>query len=116
VPATRNQADATFCDECATPLEATCPSCLASNRRAPGFCRLCGYPILSVRPSARCSRPGRRRRGWPSVARDRPRKRRLEGERKQLTVLFADIKGSMELIAFPTRRTPAGSSTRWSRR
>ena len=31
----------------------------------------------------------------------------LEGERKQVTVLFADLKGSMELLADPPRPRPA---------
>jgi class 3 adenylate cyclase len=35
----------------------------------------------------------------------------LEGERKQVTVLFADLKGSMELLADETPRTRASSST-----
>ena len=39
----------------------------------------------------------------------------LEGERKQVTVLFADLKGSMELLADGIRKKPANSSTRSSR-
>jgi hypothetical protein len=39
----------------------------------------------------------------------------LEGERKQVTVLFADLKGSMELLADRIRKTHGSSSTRcWS--
>jgi hypothetical protein len=37
----------------------------------------------------------------------------LEGERKQVTVLFADVKGSLALIADADPRTPAGF---WMRR
>ena len=36
----------------------------------------------------------------------------LEGERKQVTVLFADLKGSMELLADRDPKTPGRSSTR----
>ena len=36
----------------------------------------------------------------------------LEGERKQVTVLFADLKGSMELLADLDPKRPGGSSTR----
>jgi class 3 adenylate cyclase len=39
----------------------------------------------------------------------------LEGERKQVTVLFADLKGSMELLADRDPRRRARSSTRCSR-
>ena len=39
----------------------------------------------------------------------------LEGERKQVTVLFADLKGSMELLAERDPRKPGSSWTRcWS--
>ena len=39
----------------------------------------------------------------------------LEGERKQVTVLFADLKGSMELLADRDPGKPDSSSTRcWS--
>ena len=34
----------------------------------------------------------------------------LEGERKQVTVLFADLKGSMELLAGRDPKRPANSS------
>src|SRR5262245_63318286 len=93
----RNRADAAFCDECATPLEGTCPSCLTSNRRGAKFCRLCGHSLLGVaavpaRPAAALL-AGR----WEGDLADRTE---IEGERKQLTALFADITGSMELIAF----------------
>ena len=33
----------------------------------------------------------------------------LEGERKQVTVLFADLKGSTELLVISTRRLPSSS-------
>ena len=36
----------------------------------------------------------------------------LEGERKQVTVLFADLKGSMELIRTSIPKPPSSSSTR----
>ena len=38
----------------------------------------------------------------------------LEGERKQVTVLFADLKGSMELLADRVHEKRASSSTRCS--
>ena len=97
----RNRSDAAFCDECATPIESTCPSCLASNRRDAKFCRLCAYPILGAptEPAPVLTRP----RAAPLAGRwerDITDPTAIEGERKQLTALFADIKGSMELIAF----------------
>jgi class 3 adenylate cyclase/tetratricopeptide (TPR) repeat protein len=73
------------------PLEGTCPSCLGTNRQGAKFCRLCGYTLLGA-PTEQSLVPAR-----PSQLATLPG---LEGERKQLTVLFADIKGSTELIAF----------------
>lgn len=88
----RNGSDAAFCDECGIRLENTCPSCLANNRRGAKFCRLCGYPLLGI--SAELSLV-------PTPSEDiGPEASGVEGERKHVTVLFADIKGSMELIAF----------------
>jgi class 3 adenylate cyclase/tetratricopeptide (TPR) repeat protein len=49
---------------------ATCPSCGAANAAENRFCGQCATPL----------------------------ERRLEGERKHVTVLFADLKGSMELL------------------
>jgi class 3 adenylate cyclase len=73
------------------PLKGTCPSCLGANRPGAKFCRLCGYSLLGA-PTEQSLMPAR-----PSQLGTPPD---LEAERKQLTVLFADIKGSMELIAF----------------
>ena len=94
----RNQPDAAFCDECGMQLEGTCPSCMASNRRDAKFCRVCGYPLLGLpaelSPTPIAARPmgAADERNLASSG--------VEGERKQVTVLFADTKGSMELIAF----------------
>ena len=86
-----------FCGECAAPLASTCPSCGAANPPEHKFCGQCAAPLRTT-PTA------------PSVAPESytPKylaekiltsKAALEGERKQVTVLFADLKGSMELLA-----------------
>jgi class 3 adenylate cyclase/tetratricopeptide (TPR) repeat protein len=71
---------------------------MASNRRDAKFCRVCGYPLLGLpaelSPTAAAAQPI-----GASDERDLDPSG-VEGERKQVTVLFADIKGSMELIAF----------------
>jgi len=87
-----------------------CASCDHDNRDAAKFCEECGTPVAPPPPSSR--RPvGTSESGRPlAVSRD-PRsytpkhladrilgaRAALEGERKQVTVLFADIRGSMEL-------------------
>jgi len=88
---------ANFCANCAEPLlqEVACPRCGASNLPGQNFCDRCGnllgerrqapaQDLLSCTPDHLAERI-------------RTAKGSLEGERKQLTVLFADVKGSMEL-------------------
>jgi adenylate cyclase len=74
----------------------TCISCGQPNPETNRFCGSCGRP-LGAPPQA----PGRRepRAYTPKHLADKILTSRaaLEGERKQVTVLFADVKGSMEL-------------------
>ncbi len=93
-------ADAAFCDECGARLEAVCSGCRESNRS--------GAQILpEVRPRTLGCRPKhslavRHPAGvHPQTLAEKilTSKAALEGERKQVTVLFADLKGSMELLA-----------------
>src|SRR5436309_3036044 len=85
-----NLPDSVFCEECAAPLEAACPACGAGNRPAAKFCRKCRAPLIAGPAPAPA---------LPKHLADKVRaaKSALEGERKQVTVLFADVKGSMEL-------------------
>jgi hypothetical protein len=43
-----NRADAAFCDECGTGLEASCPGCREPNRLGAKFCRKCGQSLGSA--------------------------------------------------------------------
>jgi class 3 adenylate cyclase len=94
-----NPADAVFCQECGTRLEVGCPGCGTANQLGAKFCKKCGQPMMSVAAAAV---------KFPSPDSYTPKhlaekiltsKSALEGERKQVTVLFADLKGSMELLA-----------------
>jgi len=85
-----------FCGECAAPLAPVCASCGAAN---PPDNKFCGQCAASLRAAAV---------KFPSPQSYTPKhlaekiltsKSALEGERKQVTVLFADLKGSMELLA-----------------
>jgi predicted ATPase/class 3 adenylate cyclase len=98
-----NPADATFCDECGTRLEAACSACGTANRAGAKFCRRCGQTLAHAIGSAQPIAPR-----FTSPETYTPKhlaekiltsKAALEGERKQVTVLFADLKGSMELLA-----------------
>src|SRR6266705_1321156 len=93
-----NTAKAKFCEECAAPLARVCASCGSQVSSAAKFCPECGHPLKSVEDDPRFASP---RTYTPQHLVDKILTSRaaLEGERKQVTVLFADIKGSMELLA-----------------
>jgi class 3 adenylate cyclase/tetratricopeptide (TPR) repeat protein len=94
-----NDVAAKFCAECATSLAPTCGWCGHQLPQSAKFCPECAHPT-DLTTSARLSI------GAPEVftpkhlaAKILNSKAALEGERKQVTVLFADLKGSMELLA-----------------
>ncbi len=91
-----------FCDQCGTQLEAPCPRCGEPNRQGAKFCRRCGQAIgeTPVRSSPLNV-------GTPAPDTYVPKhlaekilasRHKLEGERKQVTVFFADIRGSTTLV------------------
>jgi class 3 adenylate cyclase/tetratricopeptide (TPR) repeat protein len=86
-----------FCGECAASLAATCPSCGAANPPENKFCGQCAAPLRTT-PTAKFAAPDSY---TPKHLAEKilTSKAALEGERKQVTVLFADLKGSMELLA-----------------
>ena len=86
-----------FCGQCAAPLAAVCPFCGASNPPGHKFCGQCAGS-LGIPQESRFSAP---KSYTPKHLADKilTSKAALEGERKQVTVLFADLKGSMELLA-----------------
>jgi len=95
-----NPAGARFCNGCGTPLAAGCPGCGQSNPAGSRFCNGCGMRLMPDDRRAEARATG--------VAVHTPKhlveriltsRTALEGERKQVTVLFADLKGSMELLA-----------------
>ena len=98
-----NQLDAVFCEECGSRLEGACPNCGAQNRAGAKFCRKCGGGLVQAPGTSQAS-PSRF--GSPEIYTPKhlaekilTSRSALEGERKQITVLFADLKGSMELLA-----------------
>lgn len=67
-----------FCDNCGKKLEKTCRSCSAANRPNARFCANCGTPFETVATPS------------PDTS---------GAQQKQVTVLFADICGSTELVS-----------------
>src|SRR5688572_16418669 len=98
----QNPTDAVFCENCGSQLEVACPSCGGANRPGAKFCKKCGHGLLEA-TLASLGTAGK----FGSVQTYTPKhlaekilnSNSLEGERKQVTVLFADMKGSMELLA-----------------
>src|SRR5262249_11822889 len=96
-----NEAGAKFCEECAAPLAGACAKCGRQLSPTAKFCPECAHPTgLSTAP------PPAQRFGSPQsytpkhlAERILTSKSSVEGERKLVTVLFADLKGSMELLA-----------------
>src|SRR5437867_1946959 len=90
-----NPTGAKFCTECAAPLARRCAACGAEPPPTAKFCPDCAAP-LAARPQAAAPDP---RAYTPKHLAEKILTSRaaLEGERKQVTVLFADVKGSMEL-------------------
>src|SRR5215469_5719222 len=82
-----------FCAKCAAPLALLCPQCGASNEPGEDFCGECG----TLRVSTKAASTKRLSDTEIRVA-DTVGPENLEGERKTVTILFADIKSSMELI------------------
>ncbi|MFI5008025.1 MAG: AAA family ATPase, partial [Solirubrobacterales bacterium] len=92
--------DAAFCPKCGAKLSVGCPQCGAVNAPDDNFCRKCGARVtVSAAPTA--TRFAAPEAYTPKHLAEKilTSKAALEGERKQVTVLFADLKGSMELLA-----------------
>ena len=95
-----NREGANFCEECASPLKLACTRCGAELRPTAKFCDSCGQPqesgSIAREPVAYT----------PKHLADRIRSEQAalesrgvqDGERKTITALFADLKGSTALL------------------
>jgi class 3 adenylate cyclase/tetratricopeptide (TPR) repeat protein len=86
-----------FCGQCGTALTVDCPACGADNPPGHKFCGQCATGL----PASHRSRFLAPDSYTPKHLADKILISRgaLEGERKQVTVLLADLKGSLELLA-----------------
>lgn len=96
----QNRNGAQFCRQCGLPFEGVCPACGATLQVASQFCDTCGASLPSALTAT--SKPSR----FSSPGSYTPRhlaekiltsRSALEGERKQVSVLFADISGFTSL-------------------
>jgi class 3 adenylate cyclase len=72
-----NSDDRRFCAECGAPLAVACAACGFTNQPGSRFCGGCGQPLAAAAPAAE-----------PEAA-----AKPAEGERRQVTILFADLVG-----------------------
>jgi class 3 adenylate cyclase len=90
---TENPDSLKFCNECGTAFRKQCTLCGFENALAAKFCGQCGAWIsIELAPSARKSGEA------PISLADSQSSENIDGQRKTVTALFADIKGSMELM------------------
>jgi len=89
-----------FCAECGSPLPIQCPKCGVETLPNAKFCADCGATLTEIgRPSSDSSAIGFATAKEIRIAPEHgAAARAMEGERKTVTALFADIKGSMELM------------------
>jgi class 3 adenylate cyclase/tetratricopeptide (TPR) repeat protein len=94
-----NPERARFCEDCGARLEFKCPHCGEAATPGKKFCASCGGSLAAL-PTVACPAPSPQDYTPQHLAeRIIGSRGALEGERKQVTILFADLKGSMELLA-----------------
>src|SRR3984893_10749249 len=93
-----NPADALFCMNCGTKAENRCASCNTVNPADAKFCRKCGGALGTRAPASSPSPAAAAKTPRVEVTHERQTAEGLEGERKTVTALFADIRGSTELM------------------
>ena len=100
-----NREGANFCIECGHKLEFTCAECKHLNLPGSKFCEKCGFKLID--PSGQISRELSYDEKLKNIQKYLPeglrekilsQKDRIEGERKQVTVVFADMAGFTGLL------------------
>jgi class 3 adenylate cyclase/tetratricopeptide (TPR) repeat protein len=96
-----NPADARFCNGCGARAQLACAQCNQLNPSGSRFCNGCGAKLGDLAEAGPQPRFASPEAYTPKHLAEKilTSKSALEGERKQVTVLFADLKGSMELLA-----------------
>ena len=91
-----NPADASFCEGCGANLALVCSTCKTPASPGARFCKKCGTAFAIARPDSSPASPSESLIKVKADAGSAPEV--MEGERKTVTALFADIKGSTELM------------------
>jgi len=97
---TENVETRSFCRECGSKLSIICPQCKFENFLGDKFCGGCGYDLtLPSEPSAKALSPEEKvekiQKYLPKGIAEKilAQRDRIEGERKQVTVMFCDMEG-----------------------
>ena len=94
-----NRADARFCGSCGHPLSLKCAACGSDNAPGNRFCDGCGGALSAAAAPPAAMSPDPRVYTPPHLAQKiLTSHSALEGERKQVTVLFCDMANSTELV------------------
>ena len=104
-----NPDDAKFCIECANPMEFHCPNCGAITPATGKFCKECAYDLKKpkeappIEPAPKelsfDEKIDKIQRYLPKGLTEKilSQRDRIEGERKQVTVMFCDMEGFTRL-------------------
>jgi Double zinc ribbon len=84
-----------FCGRCGSTLSLRCGHCGVENPSGFAFCGQCSVPLTGALPHTSHAAYAPTHLAENILHTETA----LEGERKQVTVLFADLKGSLELLA-----------------
>jgi class 3 adenylate cyclase/tetratricopeptide (TPR) repeat protein len=100
-----NPDDAQFCIECGNPMEFHCPKCGAITPSSGKFCKSCGHNLsIPVEPSPKelsfDEKIDKIQRYLPKGLTEKilSQRDKIEGERKQVTVMFCDMVGFTALV------------------
>ena len=95
-----NREAARFCRQCGQRLQRACPACAHPCEPGSRFCDECGHPFTAPPPAAPAEpsakeKAARIQRYLPSGLAERilSQKGKVEGERRQVTVMFCDLAG-----------------------
>jgi ribosomal protein L40E len=95
---TDNPSTNNFCAKCGNALAKLCAKCKTENPPTSNFCGTCGASLLNDESTAAATPHASDGVGVRVALESIDDSTRLDGERKTVTALFADIKGSMELM------------------
>ncbi len=100
-----NRQDAKFCSECGHKFELICPDCGTANRPEAKFCDECGNhltptPVAVPKELSFDEKIDKIQRYLPKGLTDKilSQRDKIEGERKQVTVMFCDMEGFTALV------------------